>query len=113
MPFCSLLSWRTARILEFASRPHSLTADDVAARGTLAPTLDGLWPSEFLADDDGNRWGYLRRPPPPHLMFFVGRIGRPLQLDNMNGEAIVSYDSVDALTTLLGDAIGRRLLASV
>ena len=32
----------TAQILEFPSRPYSLTAGDVAALEALAPTLDGV-----------------------------------------------------------------------
>jgi hypothetical protein len=103
----------TAQILEFPSRPHSLTARDVAALEALAPTLDGVWTCEVLVNDDGDRWavfeGHHARP----LMFFVGRNGRLLRLFNMEGELVVTYTMMDALTTMLGDAVGRRLVASV
>jgi hypothetical protein len=103
----------TALILEFPSRPYSLTAGDVAALEALAPTLDGIWTCEILVNDDGERWAVFEGHHSPPLTFFVGRSGRRLRLFNMEGEAIVIYDNVEALTTMLGDAIGRQLVASV
>jgi hypothetical protein len=46
-------------------------------------------------------------------MFFVGRSGGWLRLFNMDGEAVITHAKMDAMTTMLGDAIWRRLVASV
>jgi hypothetical protein len=46
-------------------------------------------------------------------MFFVARSKGRLRLFNMEGEAVVTYAEMDAMTTMLGNAIGRRLVASV
>ena len=46
------------------------------------------------------------------LTFFVGRNGHRLRLFNMEGEVVAIYDNVGELTTMLGNAIGRRLMAS-
>jgi hypothetical protein len=102
----------TALILEFPSRPYSLTAGDVAALEALAPTFDGIWTCEFLVNDEGDRWAVFEGHHAPPLTFFVGRSGHQLRLFNMEGEAIVIYDNVDELTAMLGDAFGRRLVAS-
>ena len=103
----------TAPILEFPSRQYSLTAGDVSALEALAPTLDGVWTCEALANDNGDRWAVFEAHHAPPLRFFVGRSGRWLQLFNMKGDLVVAYTMMDTLTTMLGDAIGRQLAASV
>jgi len=102
----------TALILEFPSRPYSLTAGDVAALEALAPTLDGIWTCETLVNDEGDRWAVFEGHHAPPLTFFIGRSGRRLRLFNMEGEVVAIYDNVGELTTMLGNAIGRRLMAS-
>jgi hypothetical protein len=103
----------TALILEFPSRPYSLTAGDVAALEALAPTLDGIWTCEILVNDEGDRWAVFEGHHAPPLTFFVGRNGHRLRLFNMEGEVVAIYDNVEVLTAMLGDAIGWRLVASV
>jgi hypothetical protein len=103
----------SAQILEFPFRPYSLTAGDVAALEALAPTLNGIWTCEILVNDDGDRWAAFEGHHAPHLMFFVARSGPRLRLYDIEGQPVVNYDNMDALTTMLGDAVGRRLVASV
>jgi|RhiMetStandDraft_4_1073278.scaffolds.fasta_scaffold579942_1 hypothetical protein len=103
----------TAQILEFPSRPYSLTVGDVAALEALAPTLDGIWTCEILVNDDGDRWAAFEGHHAPLLMFFVGRSGHRLLLYDIEGQPVVIYDDVDELMTTLGGAIGRRRAASV
>ena len=102
----------TALILEFPSRPYSLTAGDVAALEALAPTLDGIWTCETLVNDEGDRWAVFEGHHAPPLAFFIGRNRHGLRLFNMEGEVVAIYDNVGELTTMLGNAIGRRLMAS-
>ena len=101
------------QILNFPSKPHSLTVGDIAGLEALAPTLDGVWTCEILVNDDGDRWAVFEGHHAPPLMFFVGRSGGRLRLFIMNGEAVVTYAKIDAMTTMLGDAIGQRLVASI
>jgi hypothetical protein len=103
----------TAEILEFPARPHSLTAGDIAALEALAPTLNGVWTCEILVNDDGDEWAVFKAHHAPPLMFFVARSKGCLRLFNMEGEAVLTYAQMDAMTTMLGNAVGRRLVASV
>ena len=100
-------------ILGFPSRPYSLTEGHVAALEALAPTLDGIWTCEILVNDEGDRWAVFEGHHTPPLTFFVGRNGHRLRLFNMEGEVVAIYDNVEVLTPMLGDAIGRRFVASV
>jgi hypothetical protein len=103
----------TAEIIEFPSRPHSLTVGDIAALEALAPALNGVWTCEILVNDDRDTWAVFEGHHAPPLMFFVGRSGGWLRLFNMDGEAVIKHAKIDAMTTMLGNAIGWRLAASV
>jgi hypothetical protein len=103
----------TAQILEFPCRPNSLTAGDIAALEALAPTLQGVWTCEILVNDDGDGRAVFEGHHAPPLTFFVARSRGWLRLFNMDGEPVVTHAKVDAMATMLGDAIGRRLFASV
>jgi hypothetical protein len=102
-----------AQILGFPSRPHSLTAGDIAALEALAPTLNGVWTCEILVNDDGDNWAVFEALHALPLMFLVCRSGYRLELFDMEGQPVVTYINVDALTMMLADAIGQRLVASV
>ena len=97
----------TAELLEFPFRPYSLNTVDVAALQALAPMLDGAWSCEALVNDDGDTWAFFE----DHTtlrMFIVCRSGRQLRLFNKESELVASFTSVDVLTAILGNAVGRR-----
>jgi hypothetical protein len=106
-------AYGTARILEYPSHPHSLADGDISALEALAPTLGGVWTCEILVNDNDDKRAVFKDHDASALMFFVGRSSGWLRLFNKDGEAIVTYDKIDALTTELGKAFGRRPVASV
>jgi hypothetical protein len=65
-----------------------------------------------LVNDEGDRWAVFEGHHAPPLAFFIGRNRHGLRLFNMEGEVVATYDNVGELTTMLGNAIGRRLMAS-
>jgi hypothetical protein len=101
----------TAEIIQFPSQPYSLNPRDIAALQDLAPTLDGVWTCDTLVNDDGDAWAVFECAHIPPVTFFVCRSGRRLRLFNVEGEPVTSYASMDALTTILGEVIGRRAAA--
>jgi hypothetical protein len=103
----------TAQILEFPSRPHSLTAGDIAALEALAPMLKGVWTCEILVNDDDETWAAFEAHHASPVLFFVARSGYRLRVFDMEGQPVITCAKVETLTTMLGDAIGRRLFASV
>jgi hypothetical protein len=100
----------TAEVFEFPPRPYSLNTSDVAALQALAPMLDGAWTYETLVNDSSDTWAVFEDHD-ASLLFFVCRSGKRLRLFNEEGEFVDSYASMDALTAILGDAIGRRATA--
>jgi hypothetical protein len=98
----------TAELLEFPFRPYSLNTADVAALQALAPMLAGAWTCEALVNDDGDTWAFFEDQHATLRRFIVCRSGRRLRLFNKESELVASYASVDVLTAILGDAVGRR-----
>ena len=102
-----------AQILEFPARPHSLTDGDISVLKALAPTLNGVWTCEILVNDNGNKWAVFEGLDASPLMFLICRSGYRLELFDMDGQPVVTYARMGALTMMLADAIGQRLVEPV
>jgi hypothetical protein len=62
-----------------------------------------------LVNEDSEKWASFEAHHASPLLFFVARSGYRLRVFDMEGQPVITFAKVEALTTMLGNAIGQRV----